>query len=209
MRVFISGGAKNGKSMYAQTVAKNMAKEKNLPLYYIATMIPADEEDRKRIARHVAERDGWGFKTIEEGYSLCDILEKSENTKESSKNNVAKVNFGGVFLLDSLTALLLNVMFGKKVTYTDSETGEVCSKVVFDEDYINEDAEKIVVDDIAEFCKSVPNIVCVSDYIYGDIQEYNEMTVEYKRKLAYCDRKVAEIFDKVIEVNYGFKEVFK
>ena len=53
MNVFISGGCKNGKSYYAQEVARDMANEKNVPLYYLATMIPVDDEDRARIKRHV------------------------------------------------------------------------------------------------------------------------------------------------------------
>ena len=56
MNVFISGGAKNGKSMFAQRAAKEMAEEKGAPLYYVATMIPHDEEDEARIARHIRER---------------------------------------------------------------------------------------------------------------------------------------------------------
>ena len=61
MNVFISGGAKNGKSMFAQRAAKEMAEEKGARLYYVATMIPHDEEDEARIARHIREREGWGF----------------------------------------------------------------------------------------------------------------------------------------------------
>lgn len=60
MNIFISGGCKNGKSYYAQRRAKDMAENAGVPLYYIATMIPHDEEDRIRIRRHLSERDGWG-----------------------------------------------------------------------------------------------------------------------------------------------------
>ena len=45
MNVFISGGCKNGKSYYAQRDAKRQAGAAGRPLYYIATMIPHDEED--------------------------------------------------------------------------------------------------------------------------------------------------------------------
>ena len=45
MNIFISGGCKNGKSMYAQKLAKEMADARGRALYYIATMIPTDEED--------------------------------------------------------------------------------------------------------------------------------------------------------------------
>ena len=54
MSVFISGGCKNGKSFYAQRIAK----AGGAPLYYIATMIPHDEEDLARIRRHRDERAG-------------------------------------------------------------------------------------------------------------------------------------------------------
>lgn len=63
MKLLISGGAKNGKFMYAQHAAKHMAG--NGPLYYIATMEPCDEEDLARILRHRREREGWGFETLE------------------------------------------------------------------------------------------------------------------------------------------------
>ena len=48
MNIFISGGCKNGKSYHAQELARDMASEQNVPLYYIATMIPTDEEDQER-----------------------------------------------------------------------------------------------------------------------------------------------------------------
>ena len=98
MSVYISGGCKNGKSFYAQRITKALGK----PLYYLATMIPHDEEDRARIRRHIAERDGWGFETIECG---TDILSALDNADPA-----------GAFLLDSVTALLSNEMF--------TETGE-------------------------------------------------------------------------------------
>lgn len=45
MNIFISGGCKNGKSYHAQELARSMAQESNLPLYYLATMIPRDDFD--------------------------------------------------------------------------------------------------------------------------------------------------------------------
>ena len=93
MHIYISGGCKNGKSYYAQ----HLAKAQGQPLYYIATMIPVDEEDEARIARHVAERAGWGFETIECGRGILSALDAADPA--------------GSFLLDSVTALLANEMF--------------------------------------------------------------------------------------------------
>ena len=95
MKIFISGGCKNGKSYYAQSLAKQM--QNGQPLYYIATMNATDREDDERIVRHRAERDGWGFTTIEQWQNIQNILQISDPR--------------GSFLLDSLTALLANEMF--------------------------------------------------------------------------------------------------
>ena len=95
MIAFFSGGAKNGKSTMAQSLAKRLAGEG--PLYYVATMIPHDDEDLARIARHLREREGWGFTTLDCGNRVTKrIIDK-------------KIN--GTFLFDSVTALLANEMF--------------------------------------------------------------------------------------------------
>lgn len=39
-------------------------------LFYAATMIPGDEEDRQRIRRHLEAREGWGFHTLETPFGL-------------------------------------------------------------------------------------------------------------------------------------------
>lgn len=95
MTIFITGGAKNGKSSLAQDLAVGMAK--GHPHYYIATMIPCDQEDYDRIARHVADRAGLGFETVECGRNILSCLDQ--------------VDTGGTFLLDSATALLMNELF--------------------------------------------------------------------------------------------------
>ena len=137
MNIFISGGCKNGKSMYAQRLAKDMADKEGTKLYYIATMIPTDEEDRKRIERHIDERNGWGFETLEQGTDICELLKEGVDPK-------------GAFLLDSVTALLSNEMFrsdgtcnlkaGRKVAEELTEFARRTGNTVFVSDYIYSDA---------------------------------------------------------------------
>lgn len=95
MKVLISGGAKNGKSSYAQDLA--VALSKGGTHYYVATMIPADDEDRERIRLHLLDREGMGFETVECGRDILKCLELADPS--------------GTFLLDSATALLLNELF--------------------------------------------------------------------------------------------------
>ena len=95
MIIFITGGAKNGKSSLAQDLAVALAKGRKH--YYIATMIPCDEEDHERIRTHVADRAGMGLETVECGRDFLSCLPKLDRE--------------GTVLLDSATALLLNELF--------------------------------------------------------------------------------------------------
>ena len=183
MNYFISGGCKNGKSYYAQKVAQNMARELNVPLYYLATMIPVDDEDRARIRRHLDERDGWGFETIEQGLNICDCL-----SGKTALGNPVDPN--GVFLLDSVTALLMNEMFKLDGT-------------------VDLEAADRLASELLEFASKTGNTVFVSDYIYSDATIYEELTEKYRQGLAMLDRTLAKECDQVIEVAYGFIKEYK
>ena len=171
MNIFISRGCKNGKSMHAQRIAKAMAASENVPLYYVATMIPTDEEDRQRIRRHIEERAGWGFETLEQGRDICGALRDG-------------VDCRGVFLLDSVTALLSNEMFRPDGT-CDFGAG------------------KRVAADLCRFAEKTGNTVFVSDYIYSDGRLFDSYTENYRKALAFADRSLAGTCDKVIEVAFG------
>jgi len=97
MRIFISGGCKNGKSSHAQYLAKQQCAP-GKPLYYVATMVPKDIEDRERIWRHRQERAGLGFETVEVSGSLRSVMKE-------------RLDPAGSVLLDSVTALLSDGMF--------------------------------------------------------------------------------------------------
>ena len=188
MNVLISGGCKNGKSIYAQQTARSLAA--GGPLYYIATMIPRDEEDHARIARHLAERDGWGFTTIEQGRNIAALTERED------------VDLSGSFLLDSVTAVLENEMFPVAV-----RNGTTV--------FLGEDAAapKRVSAELVAFARSVReaggSAVFVSDGIYCDGGGYSESTENYRKALAVADLALAEVCDRVTEVTYGIIEEWK
>lgn len=170
MTVFISGGAKNGKSSLAQNLAVSLSKGGKR--YYIATMIPVDEEDRERIRRHIADRDGLGFETIECGKNILSCLDRADPD--------------GTFLLDSVTALLMNELFPVEKNYEmDPDAASRCGR------------------DLRTFVKSVRNAVIVSDYIYSDAVRYDAATETYRKCLADIDRVLAEACGTVVEVSGG------
>ena len=97
MKIWITGGAGSGKSSLAQELASALAA--GGPHYYVATMVPRDDEDRRRISRHIEDRAGMGFGTIE---CPCRLTERITPDSE------------GTYLLDSATAMLANAMFGER-----------------------------------------------------------------------------------------------
>ena len=138
MTVFVSGGAKTGKSSLAQDLAVTLSKGGKH--YYVATMIPTGEEDYERIRRHIADRDGMGFQTVECSHNIMSCLETAD--KE------------GVFLVDNVTSLIQNTLFPAEKNYEmDLEAANRCvdelmefagmvPHAVFVSDYIYSDSER-------------------------------------------------------------------
>ena len=133
MTVFISGGAKCGKSSIAQDIAVKLAAGEGL--CYVATMIPTGNEDTERIRRHVADRAGMGFETIECFRNISRIADPQ-----------------GTFLVDNITSLIQNAMFPPENNYEmDLSAAKRCAEEltvfarsvrhgVFVSDYIYSDA---------------------------------------------------------------------
>ena len=174
MTFFISGGAKNGKSTLAQDIAVALGGKR----YYVATMISTGEEDNERIRRHIEDRDGMGFETVECFRNIMDCL----NTADKD----------GVFLVDSVTALIQNSLFPMEKNYEmDLEAANRCAG------------------ELVEFAHTVRHAVFVSDYIYSDAEAFSESTEMYRKCLASIDRRLAQICDTVIEVSAGQSIVYK
>lgn len=135
MTVFISGGAKCGKSSVAQDIAVKLAAGERL--CYVATMIPSGKEDDERIRRHLADRAGMGFETVECFRSIRTIADRT-----------------GTFLVDNITSLMQNALFPPENDYEiDIHSAESCVRelmefadlvrhTVFVSDYIYSDAER-------------------------------------------------------------------
>ena len=93
MNILLIGGSKSGKSHLAQELCRALGG----PMIYWATMEPTDEEDRERNRRHLLDRDGWGFETLEAARDLPAAFDRLPPR--------------AAVLFDSATALLANEMF--------------------------------------------------------------------------------------------------
>jgi len=176
MIVLISGGAKNGKTAFAEDVAVKLSRGGRR--YYVATMIPYDDEDRARIARHIEERAEKGFSTLEVGRDVGSCTD-----------------LGGrdaAYLVDSVTALLLNEMYPDTFEReADPTAAERCRA------------------GLLRLGREAENAVFVSDYLYSDAARYDAFTENYRRDLASLDRTVAGMADVVIELSAGIPIVRK
>jgi adenosylcobinamide kinase/adenosylcobinamide-phosphate guanylyltransferase len=69
MLIYITGGARSGKSRYAQDLARRLAKR----VVFVATALPSDDDLRRRIVRHRRERPKH-WRTIENPVDLSKLL---------------------------------------------------------------------------------------------------------------------------------------
>lgn len=104
--ILISGENQSGKSRFAEQLISQIEGER----YYIATMIPATEENILRIEKHRKQRVQYEFQTIELPYQV----------------QSAPVAKSSVVLLEDVSNLLANNMFEKENDVT-SVFRDICS----------------------------------------------------------------------------------
>jgi adenosylcobinamide kinase/adenosylcobinamide-phosphate guanylyltransferase len=93
---FVIGGARSGKSAYAERLIAGMPGER----IYIATAEPGDAEMAERIAEHRRRRDGT-WRTVEEPLDLADAL-------------LSEAGEGRAVLVDCLTIWLSNLIAAER-----------------------------------------------------------------------------------------------
>lgn len=110
MIALVTGGARSGKSAYAEDLALSWA-EPRARCRYLATMRARDAESRARIARHVRARAGKGFETRE------------------VVGDIPRIE-GGVALLEDLPNLLASRLYADAPSLGDPE--KTCDRIVGD-----------------------------------------------------------------------------
>ncbi len=93
MLQFILGGARSGKSHYAEQQASHTGKD----VFYIATATAADNEMSERIQQHQQQRPAYWI-TVEETQHLAAVLQQYAKP-------------GRTLLIDCLTLWLNNILF--------------------------------------------------------------------------------------------------
>ena len=100
----IIGGARSGKSAYAERLAASSGR----PVLFVATAEARDEDMRQRIERHQASRPA-AWRTVEEPLEVAQSLVRSGATK------------GMVVLLDCITLLVSNLLLAGRPVHSEIE----------------------------------------------------------------------------------------
>jgi len=90
---FVLGGARSGKTSFAQTLAESLKG----PKIYLATCLAFDDELKKRVIKHQNERDSDLWETIEEPMDFSPYLKNCEKQ--------------AIILLDCLTLWINNLLY--------------------------------------------------------------------------------------------------
>lgn len=114
MLTLIIGKNDSGKSAYAESLVCRVGGAR----YYIATMIPYGEEGTARVNKHLRQREGMGFTTLELPYAI----------------GSAAVPPDAAVLLEDVSNLLSNSIFGRGGTaaevFTDIAALHECCRIL-------------------------------------------------------------------------------
>ena len=187
MMELVTGGSGSGKSAYAEericTLQRRLCKERNteIPLYYIADMIPYGRETEQKIGKHRQQRAGKGFATLEWYVDLPGKLSGAE-TEGAAQAGSEKLS-GACVLLECVSNLTANEMY---------EPGGAGAHTV---ERITEGVRML-----RERCAHL--VVVTNDVFRESVPDSDEMA-QYKKNLGEVNRALAQMADRVTEVVFG------
>ncbi|TVY07679.1 bifunctional adenosylcobinamide kinase/adenosylcobinamide-phosphate guanylyltransferase [Paenibacillus cremeus] len=189
MKVLVTGGARSGKSAFAEAYAARLSEQEQRhgqergqeqgqgrereQAVYIATAQAYDEEMRERIALHRRDREAHGYRwtTVEEPYALAETLQAAE---------------APVVLVDCLTLWLSNWLL--RMEHEVEAERKVEAKI-----------EELVSAFVA--CRS--QIVLVTNEVgYGLVPEY-KLGRQFRDLSGRMNQRLAKVADQVFLVTSG------
>lgn len=119
-------------------------------------------------------------KHIENRVGLNFITFEIQRNLHDILNNI---DYDDTILIDSMTSLLTNEMFiGNEIIYNPSA---------------------VILKGLNQIMDKVQNTVIVSDYIFNDAVQYDEVTENFKKELAAINKELAKKCNNVIECSFG------
>ena len=182
MMELVIGGSGSGKSAYAETAVCRCRRflsegiNREVPLYYIADMIPYGRETEKKIEAHRKMRSGKGFETLE---WYVDLPGKLEDERTPSLA-------GSCVLLECVSNLTANEMY---------EPGGAQNT--------GKDPVECIIKGVRMLKERCAHLVVVTNDVFRESVPDSEEMTAYKDNLAAVNRALAKMADRVTEVVFG------
>lgn len=178
--VYITGGARSGKSSFAE----EYALEYNEDIMYIATAIPFDSGMKDRIKKHRQRRpDSWGTMEAYKGFG--------QKLKEID---------GGykTILFDCMTVMVTNIMLEDNEIQWDEISYDEIDKI---EENVHKEIEELI-----ETVKDLNlNIIIVSNELGMGIVPENRLARIFRDIAGRANQKIANLSDEAYLVVSGQK----
>jgi len=179
-RTLVFGGARSGKSAYAERLAAASGKE----VVYIATATAGDAEMAARIAHHRAQRPA-AWQTVEQPTALAAALAAWRAPER-------------LVLVDCLTLWLSNLMFSDGKHYPD--VGAIALPDCFHE-------ERAAL--LAELEADRGDVLLVSNEVGMGIVPWGAVSRSYADEAGRLNQSVAAVCDRVVLVAAGLPLMLK
>jgi adenosylcobinamide kinase/adenosylcobinamide-phosphate guanylyltransferase len=179
-RTLVFGGARSGKSAYAEKLAVESGKQ----VVYIATARAGDGEMAVRIAHHQRQRPAI-WRTVEEPLALADALRQWCAPQR-------------LVLVDCLTLWLSNLMFADGTDYPD--VGEIALPAQFH-------AQRAAMLNALE--QAAGDVVLVSNEVGMGIVPYGAISRAFTDEAGRLNQAVAAVCDRAVFVAAGLPLVLK
>lgn len=179
-RTLVFGGARSGKSAYAERLASASGKE----VVYFATAAAGDAEMTARIAQHRAQRPQH-WRTIEEPLALAAALAKWRAPQR-------------LVLVDCLTLWLSNLMFSEGTQYPDIGMIELPAR--------SHEQRAALLDELAV---DRGDVVLVSNEVGMGIVPWGAVTRSYADEAGRLNQSVAAVCDRVAFIAAGLPLMLK
>ena len=184
---FVLGGARSGKSHFAEQQALLLAKKHNKQAVYIATATVIDDEMSARINKHKQDRNDL-FQLIESPLALCDTLINAKS--------------GNVYLLDCLTLWLNNVIFAQQILPKKGTQLKV-------EHQLKQEIEQLIQIFNREFSNEERDIIIVSNEIGLGVVPMGESTRLFVDYCGWLNQGIAKIAQQVTLLTAGIPLTLK
>ncbi|HEX3045539.1 MAG TPA: bifunctional adenosylcobinamide kinase/adenosylcobinamide-phosphate guanylyltransferase [Bacillota bacterium] len=177
--VLVTGGARSGKSAFAQELAKEIGGS----VVYIATAEGRDKEMRDRIAKHQAARPST-WQTIEAPLDLAGAI------RSASLSNAT------VILIDCLTLFVSNLFLQELGPLNETENPEIAPEI--------EVKIETKISEVIEVAQSAPALVIfVSNEVgTGLVPPYNLGRI-YRDVVGRVNQQVAGVAGKIFWLSCG------